>query len=109
MAKAKLRRIEYQESGGGWGNPLMGRVFDSDLDIRKEELAGLFELCERCELPSTGKLSGPPSIDSPSFEISIEDDDRTLKVVGDYQQADEHLKDLISFIRKHSRKALLED
>jgi hypothetical protein len=86
----------------------MGRVFDSDEDVTDDELPALVELVERCHFPKSGTLPGRPPADAASFQLHVEVDDRTLTLVGDVQRADETLKALVSFIRKRSRKQMLE-
>ena len=108
MNKKKSRRIKYQESGGGWGNPLMGRVFDSDRDLPEKKLTKLNELVEKCNLLESGELQGKPPTDTPTFELRVEGNDTTMKLVGDMHRADDKLRSLISFIRKYSRKEILE-
>jgi hypothetical protein len=101
--------VTYQESGGGgWTNPLIGRVFDSDRDVTEDELPELASLVERCRFPRSGKLPGRAPADVTSFELHVELDDRTQTIVGDVQRADATVKALVSFIRKHSRKQQLE-
>ena len=108
MDKEKPPSIKYQESGGGWGNPLMGRVFDSDKDVPEDELTDFIELVEQCDLSASGELQGQPPTDAATFELRVEEDNKTINLVGDMQRADDKLRSLISFIRKHSRKELLK-
>lgn len=108
MGKKKSRRIKYQESGGGWGNPLMGRVFDSDKDVPVEEVADFNKLVEQCDLSKPGELPGKPPTDTATFELRVEEDDKTIELVGDMLRADDKLRSLITFIRKHSRKETLK-
>ena len=109
MGKKESRRIEYQESGGGWGNPLMGRVFESSKDVPEEEWTDFINLVEQCDLSKAGELQNKPSpTDTSSFELCLKEDDKTIRLVGNMLQADDKLRMLISFIRKHSRKELLE-
>lgn len=108
MDARKPVRVKYQESGGGWGNPLMGRVFDSDQDVPEEEFSRLVELVDGCDLKTSGEMPGRPPTDVPSFELRVERDDRTVRLVGDMPRADEKLRALISFIRDHSRREMLK-
>ncbi len=108
MGKGKPRRVRFQESGGGWGNPLIGRVFDSEKDVPEEELNDFLELVEQCKISESGELEGQPPTDTSIFELSIEEDDRTIRLIGDMQRADDKLRSLIGFIRKHSRKEALK-
>lgn len=108
MDKQKSLRIKYRESGGGWGNPLMGRVFDSDEDVPEEALTNFIELVEQCDLSKSGELQGQPPTDCSTFELSVEKAHKTIKVVGDMQRADDQLRKLLSFIRKHSRKEIVK-
>ena len=39
-------RVRFLESGGGWGNPLLGRVFDSHSDIGEDEADVIFDELE---------------------------------------------------------------
>lgn len=108
MAQSKRLRVMYEESGGGWANPLMGRVFDSERDVTEDELPALVKLVERCRFPKSGELPGPAPTDVASFRLHVELADRTLTLVGDVQRADPTVKALVSFIRMHSRKQMLE-
>ena len=108
MEKHKPFRIKFQESGGGWGNPLMGRVFDSDQDVPQEKLDELKELVEHCDLAESGELPGRPPTDVGSFELRVEVPDKAITLVGDMLRADKNLQKLVSFIREHSRKEMLK-
>jgi hypothetical protein len=108
MARERALRIKFQESGGGWGNPLMGLVFDSNLDVPEEELGDLVSLVERCDLSRSGELEGRPPTDTPKFALCVEKDGEKVEVFGDVQRSDKNLRSLINFIRRHGRKELLE-
>ena len=108
MSEEKSRRIKFQESGGGWGNPLIGRVFDSDKDVPEDEWTNFIELVEQCKISKSGELEGQPPTDTSTFELRIEEDDRTIKLTGDMLRADNKLRSLIGFIRKHSHKEILK-
>lgn len=108
MDKERPRRIRYQESGGGWGNPLLGRVFDSDRDVPEEEMTNFIELVEQCDLSESGELPGRPPTDTSTFELRVGEDDKTINLIGDMQRAGDKLRTLIGFIRKHSRKEMLK-
>lgn len=108
MDKQKPLRIKYRESGGGWGNPLMGRVFDSEKDVPVEALTNFMELVEQCDLSKSGELQGQPPTDCSTFELSVEEAGKTTCVIGDMQRADDQLRNLIGFIRKHSRKEIVK-
>lgn len=108
MNKKRPPRVEYQESGGGWGNPLLGRVFDSNKDLPEDEREHFAQLVEQCDLSNSGQLEGRPPTDTTTFELRVEENDDTVKVVGDMQRADDKLRALVSFIRKHSRKEILK-
>ena len=101
-------KIKFQESGGGWKNPLMGRVFDSDQDLPDEVTIEFDALVGRCDFSRSGELDGRPAADAPTFELKIEADDKIIRIIGDTQRADTHLKALVNFIRKHSRNEMLE-
>ena len=108
MEKPKALRIKFQESGGGWGNPLMGRVFDSDRDVSEEKFAELMELVEHCDLQESGELPGRPPMDVGTFELCVEGQDKAITLVGDMLRANEELQKLISFMRDHGRKEMLD-
>ena len=108
MGKKYSKRIKYQESGGGWGNPLMGRVFDSEKDIPEEERDQFDQLAGRCDLSLSGELPGQPAVDAPIFELSVEDNENTFHFMGDLQRADDHLRALIVFIQKHCRQEAMK-
>ncbi|MBL4674395.1 MAG: hypothetical protein JKX81_19190, partial [Arenicella sp.] len=82
-------RVYFEESGGGWGNPLSGLVFDSDVDLPEGELQTFRNLFERfrlneettelqqgthvCAPTKLQKRRGPPGpSDSKSFRINAE-------------------------------------
>jgi hypothetical protein len=108
MSKKKLPNIKYQESGGGWGNPLLGYVFDSNKDVPQNKLPEFTKLVECCNLSETAKPSGQPPTDVSTFELKVEDGGSSVKLVGNMLQADDKLQSLIRFIKEHSREEILE-
>ena len=108
MSEHAELRVRFQESGGGWGNPLMGRVFDSARDVPAGEMDQLAELVDRCRLAESGELPGERPVDVETFELAVERGGRTVSVVGDMQRADDALKELVQFVRRRSRREMLE-
>jgi hypothetical protein len=114
-------RVYFEESGGGWGNPLLGLVFDSGLDLPEAELQTFKDLLQRfrsnqeatefeegaqiCTTTSAQKRSGPPGpSDSKSFRINAEIGAIKIDVEGTFQSVDEDVRQLVEFIRRHSRE-----
>ena len=109
MADRDQMRVRYQESGGGWGNPLAGRVFDSDEDISESDFAKLVELVRRCEFDEGVQvLPGNPPTDVATFQLEVEEGGSESTVVGDIQRAEKRLRKLVGFVRKRSRRKMLE-
>lgn len=107
MSEKKIR-VVFQESGGGWGNPLLGQVFDSDRDVAEEEIAELRSLVERCSFPNNTIRDQQLAVDVSGFELTIQDEDKNVAVTGDMLAADKNMRELVNFIKKRSRKKLLE-
>ena len=86
----------------------MGRVFDSDQDLPEEEVGNFNKLVDQCDLSKPGELPGKPPTDTSTFELFVEEDEKTIELAGDMLRADDKLRSLITFIRKHSRKEILK-
>ncbi len=107
MGRRNRIHVTYQESGGGWGNPLLGRVFDSDSDLSEEERIALQHLLQSCKL-SKQDPENESARDAPAFELCVESGGETFTITGDRVSADEKLRPLLDFVRRRSRKELLK-
>ena len=100
--------IHFEESGGGWTNPLIGRVLDSTKDMPKDEIQNFLALLEVCEFKKMVLRRSAPTADMTSFTLKIVYKGNEVSASGQFFEFEKEVRDLIGFLRKHSRKVLLD-
>jgi len=100
--------VKFEESGGGWGNPLMGKVFDSKIDLSKEQVKEFLSLLEVCDLSQDSLISKNSTTDLAMFQLTIINNDKENFVSGTFLEMDTSIKELVRFLRKHGRQKLLD-
>lgn len=101
-------RVRFQESPGGWGNPLRGKVFDSEIDLKPEETPLLQTLLDRCQLRESIDTRTGGARDLGSYDLTIEADDRTVCIRTDPMTLTEPLKSLVDFLRARAKPGPLK-
>ena len=104
--KNRRVRVTFEESGGGWGNPLLGNVFDSNRDVGDDaEFRKLVELVKACGDLEPSDL--PPPTDTRSFSLKVVVDGHSNHLHSDMIRSNEAVKNLVTFCRSHSRREQL--
>jgi hypothetical protein len=100
-------KVRYRQSGG-----FAGLILGADLDTDKlprGEAEGLERLVKRAGLDKIGVKKSPKGRDLTSYEIIVEDNDRTTKASFDDMTIPGDVQPLLDFLNRRTSTRPLDD